>query len=928
MRSFSLLSEKVRRALSESGFKKPSPIQEAAIPVILSGRHVLLIAPTGIGKTEAALLPIFSRLTEGEGGGGIRLLYITPLRALNRDLLSRLEWWGERLGMRIDVRHGDTTAYRRRKQALSPPDMLITTPETLQAILTAPLMRRHLRGVRFVVVDEVHELAESKRGAQLSVALERLRELTQRDFQRIGISATVGSPGRVARFLCCSAPVEVVRVSAAKEMRISVEYPSPRKEDRELAEQLFTSVSAASRVRRLRELISRHRHTLIFVNTREAAEVLASRFKIMGEPVGIHHSSLSKEVRIAAEEEFKRGKLRALICTSSLELGIDIGSVDLVVQYSSPRQVSRIIQRVGRSGHRLGGVSRGVVITTDADDTLEALVIARRAGEEMLEEVEPHRKPYDVLAHQLVGIALEYRRVEKERALSVLRRSYAFADLELEELEEVLSLLAELRLLWVEEERFGTTRASREYYYANLSTIPDEKRYFVRNMVTRENVGVLDEAFVVNYAEPGSRIIFKGSPWRVVSVQENEVLVEPLAEVHGAVPSWVGEEIPVPYEVAQEVAELRERAAREGEGALSEYPCDAYTAKRALSGVRRHLRRGIPVPGRRKLHVELLSGLVVVHAPFGMKVNETLGRVFAIILTSRLGQSVALRSDAYRIILHTGVTPGEEDVLSMLEVMPEHLEQLLAASLKRTSLFRWKFVHVAKRFGAISRDYTYTSSGLRRLMRAYEGSVIYRETLREIFRDNLDIPRTRKVLEKIREGEIEVVVERRREPSPIAEPGLRNYGEVVLPERAERLILRALKRRIAQRRVEMFCLYCASWYESFRVGSIPENLRCGRCSARMLAVLKGSSRELRSLYRRYKRGEKLSREEMREVRKLQLSANLFLSYGRAAAVAMAARGVGPETAKRVLARALGEEELYREILKAEREYARTRMYWD
>ncbi|WP_457554585.1 DEAD/DEAH box helicase [Candidatus Pyrohabitans sp.] len=927
MKSFSLLSPRVRRVLSESGFRKPTPIQEAAIPVVLSGRHVLLIAPTGIGKTEAAMLPLFSRLSEARGRG-ISLLYITPLRALNRDLLSRLEWWGEKLGIRIDVRHGDTSQYQRRKQALAPPEMLITTPETLQAILPAKVMRRHLRDVRFVVVDEVHELAENKRGAQLTVALERLRELTQREFQRIGISATVGSPGKVARFLCAHAPVEVVKVSAAKGMQISVEYPEPKKEDRALAEQLFTGIAAASRVRRMRELIAQHSGVLIFVNTRETAEVLASRFRILGEDVGIHHSSLSREVRIAAEEEFKQGRLKALICTSSLELGIDIGSVDLVIQYKSPRQVSRIIQRVGRSGHRLGRVSKGVIITTDADDTLEALAIARRAAEERLEEVEFHEKPYDVLAHQLVGLALERGRVSKSEALALLRRSFAFGTLGREELEEALSLLAELRLLWVEEEYFGATRASREYYYANLSTIPDEKRYFVRNLVTRENVGVLDEAFVVNHAEPGSRIIFKGSPWRVVSVEGEEVLVEPLSEVLGAVPSWVGEEIPVPYEVAQHVAELRERAEREGERALASYPCDRYTAKRAVSRVKRHLRRGIPVPGRSRIYVELLRGLVIIHAPFGMKVNETLGRVFALLLTSRLGQSVALRSDAYRIILHTGVALKEEDVFSMFEVEPEHLENLLATSLRRTSLFRWKFVHVGKRFGAISKDYTYTSSGLRRLLRAYEGSMLYRETLKEIFKDNLDVPRAKEVLRRVRDGSLEVEVLTREEPSPIAEMGLRSYGEVVLPERAERLILKALKRRISKRRVELFCLYCASWHESFKVGSVPEDLRCGNCSARMLAVLKGSARELRSLYRRYKRGERLSREEMREIKKLQLSASLFLSYGRSAVVAQAARGIGAETAKRVLSRALNEEELYREILKAEREYARTRMYWD
>jgi ATP-dependent Lhr-like helicase len=441
-------------------------------------------------------------------------------------------------------------------------------------------------------------------------------------------------------------------------------------------------------------------------------------------------------------------------------------------------------------------------------------------------------------------------------------------------------------------------------------------------------VGVLDEAFVVNYAEPGSRIIFKGSPWRVVTVEGEEILVEPLSEVAGAVPSWVGEEIPVPYEVAQEVAELREKAKTKAEEALASYPCDDYTRKQAVSKVKRHLRKGIPVPGRSKIYVELLGGLAIIHAPFGMKVNETLGRVFSLLLTSKLGQSVALQSDAYRIILQSGTRLGEEDIYSLFQVEPDHIEPLLATSLKRTSLFKWKFVHVAKRFGAIAKDYTYTSAGIRRVIRAYEGSLIHRETLKEIFKDNLDIPRACEVIRRVREGKLEVEVLRRDEPSPIAELGLRSYGEVVLPERAEKLILKALKRRISERRVELFCLYCASWYASFKIASLPSELRCEHCAAKMLAVLKGDSRRLRSLYRSYKQGKKLSREEKQEIKKLQLSANLFLSYGKAAVIAQAARGIGPETAKRVLSRALNEEELYREILKAEREYARTRMYWD
>ncbi|MFQ6105662.1 MAG: DEAD/DEAH box helicase, partial [Candidatus Hydrothermarchaeaceae archaeon] len=453
MKSFSLLGREVRDSLSELGFKKPTEAQEMAIPEILSGKNVLLIAPTGIGKTEAAVLPVFDKFL-GRRPDGISILYITPLRALNRDMLDRLEWWSKKLGINISVRHGDTTQHMRRKQALAPPDMLITTPETLQAVLPGAVMKKHLRNVRWVIVDEIHELAEDTRGAQLSVGLERLSELTGRSFQRIGLSATIGSVKRVARFLAGRHDMKVLKVSTSKNMELNVERVKPCKEDKVTAGRVFAGIDASARLRRMAELFRSYRSTLIFVNTREMAEVLASRFRTMGENVGIHHSSLSQEVRIATEEDFKKQKLKALICTSSLELGIDVGSVDLVIQYSSPRQVTRLLQRIGRSGHAVGRKSRGVIVATDPDDILESLVIARRAYDEKPEEVEVEENPYDVLAHQLVGLALDFGKISKKRAFEIVRRSFVFSKLTFEEFEEVLSFMSRLRLIWVEKEAY------------------------------------------------------------------------------------------------------------------------------------------------------------------------------------------------------------------------------------------------------------------------------------------------------------------------------------------------------------------------------------------------------------------------------------------------------------------------------------------
>ena len=270
-------------------------------------------------------------------------------------MLKRLTLWAQKLGFTVEVRHGDTEQKTRRMQAKKPPTLLVTTPETLQAILPGSQMRQHLRNVEVVIVDEVHDLASSKRGAQLSIALERLQLVTGREFQRIGLSATVGNPEEIAKYIAGTRrKITIIQASPQKNYRYNVENPSPTEADYELAGKLETSPEAAARIRRILELVDSHRSTLIFVNSRTVAEVLGHKLQqLKRDDIAVHHGSISKEERIAIEDEFKAGQLKAIICTSTLELGIDIGNVDLVVQYMSPRQVNSLIQRVGRSGHSL-----------------------------------------------------------------------------------------------------------------------------------------------------------------------------------------------------------------------------------------------------------------------------------------------------------------------------------------------------------------------------------------------------------------------------------------------------------------------------------------------------------------------------------------------------------------------------------------------
>ena len=539
--------------MEESIFEPTKP-QEEAIPAILAGENVLLIAPTGTGKTEAASLPIFHKILSSERKG-TEAVYITPLRALNRDMLRRFHEWGETLHITVAVRHGDTSQADRRKQALKPPDLLITTPETLQIMLTGKLLRQNLSTVKTVVVDEVHEMASSKRGSQLAVLLERLAELAG-DFQRIGLSATVGSPQAVARLLVgTKRSFKIIQTDVERASDFRVVSPQPTRADYAMAGTLECDPRLAAQIRFIRETVH-NKKCLIFVNTRQAAEVLGSRFRQLGESIGVHHGSLSVEARVEAEEAFKAGDLRGLICTSSMELGIDIGDVDHVIQYSSPREVSRLLQRVGRAGHKIGLISSGTIIATCADDVAEGCAIARAAAAGELEAILIHEKPTDVLANQIVGLEMDFGDISREKAHRIVTKAYPFRDLLMEEMNGVITQMEEHRLVRLDGDVLQRTGKAREYYIENLSMIPDEKRYNVYDIVGRRSVGTLDEAFVISFAQPGATFVTKGEIWEITEIAENEIKVVPIHR-SGEIPSWTGEEIPVPFAVAQEVGSIR-----------------------------------------------------------------------------------------------------------------------------------------------------------------------------------------------------------------------------------------------------------------------------------------------------------------------------------------------------------------------------------
>jgi len=953
MNTFSLLNAEIQEVLGKT-FSIPTEPQELAIPPILEGKDVLLIAPTGSGKTEAAVLPVFHKILEDKERNseekGFYALYITPLRALNRDMLFRLEKWGDQLGINIEVRHGDTSTYARRRQALKPPDLLITTPETIQAIIPGKRLRESLKSVRYVIIDEVHELANSKRGAQLAIALERIAELAG-EFQRICLSATVGNPEEVAKFFAGHKKMQVVNTVSTKTIEIDVLSPESRKKDEK---DFAVDHEVLSHVRTIKTVVKEGKSSLIFVNTRRAAEMLASLInKFERGLIGVHHGSLSKEMRIEAEEKLKKGVIKGLICTSSMELGIDIGSIDMVIQYASPREVTRLVQRVGRASHFVQKTSAGKVIALTPDDVAESLVIAKRAREGKIEDVKLKERSLDVLANQICGVLLDYGVISLDKLHSLIRRAYPFRNIYFDAMIRVIEQLEEEGLVKREGEKIRRSKSTRSYYYENLSMIPDERKYEVYDIVSGKLICMLDERFVLNFAAPGALFVAKGETWRIVDMdveaEKEKIKVEPGVKKEGEIPNWEGEEIPVPFEIAQEVGNLRNKIASffasNGEildleaDLKHEYGVNSSCLGTLIELIKKQIGEGCVVPTAKEVVVENTKDEkeVVINACFGHLVNETFGRLIIALLGARLGTVISMEIDPYRIKLKSGRRIKKETLRQTLDsIKPEFVRTIIERTLKNSFLFKWELLNVAKRFGALRKDFDKTQISADKLVKLFSGTPIYEETVNDIFTDKLDVERTEEVVRKIKSGEIKVCFSFSSHGlSPIGASGYLSWRDVLATERDEGLIIDALRNRIMNDRVILFCVSCKKWESLIRVKTIvelgAESLVCPFCNSRLIAALKPWEREEIKMVKR--RSADAEKENKERVNRVYRNANLVLSHGVIAVITLAARGIGPEVASRIIRRAKsmdadGEHEFYRNILEEERRYTRTRRFWE
>jgi ATP-dependent Lhr-like helicase len=947
---FELLAQPVQNSLAELKFAKPTEPQIKAIPHVLKGENVLLIAPNGSGKTEAVLLPVLSKILEHPERHGISVIYITPLRALNRDMIKRMSHWASKLNLSIQVRHGDTETKVRRKQAIHPPDILVTTPETLQAILPGSRMQEHLRHVRCVIIDEVHELATDKRGVQLSLALERLFELTGKEFQRIGLSATVENPETVAKFVAgTSRPIRIIEVSLPKGYTYAIEYPTPTKADYDLAQKLRTAPEAAARINHILELTRKHTSTLIFVNSRTNAEMLGHRFNILTDDIAVHHGSLSREERTQIEDEFKTNTLKAIVCTSTMELGIDIGQVDLVVQYLSPRQVSSLIQRVGRSGHRLDRISKGVIIAAFSEDVLESLAAAKRARKGQLEPLPIHENALDVMAHQMAGILMDIRTSTVDEALTIFHRAYPFRSLTKTKLLQVANYLHVLREVELEGEVLKKTRRTRDYYYRNLSMIPDERRYPIVDVISDHKIGTLGDEFMALRARIGLSFICKGKVWRIVQIEDETgtVHVVPSEDKFAAIPGWDGEMLPLAFDLAKEVGKLREDIAEEIKKSKSIDSAAAKLAKKlgvekntlleSVKEVDEYLKENLPLPTHTHILLEAFDKYIVVHVCFGEIVNRTLGSIFdAVLSTQEL--IVSWWNDGYRILIEMPrkIEKRTLDKVSRLlfNLSPKAVDNAFNEYVEARFPFSYRMKFVAERFGALPRGKTISMERSASLPSRFKNTPIYDETIREALTEKVDVPTVKQIMKDIKKGKIKVsTLLRLKNPTPLAYHIFAKYSEIAELMAPEHIVLsniEKMKKSTLAKTVRLLCLSCGDLIKARRIRDLAQKPACQKCGSGLLAKLmqRQDPKTLRSLLKRRREGKQLTPEELDELIYTRRTADLILSYGKMAIVALQTKGVGPETAFRILGKMHpNEDDFYMDLLKAKIQYLRTKPFW-
>ncbi|MCW2639997.1 MAG: putative ATP-dependent helicase, partial [Dactylosporangium sp.] len=853
------------RAWFETAFAAPTSAQAGAWEAISAGRHALVVAPTGSGKTLAAFLWSLDRLAEAppaDPARRCRVLYVSPLKALAVDVernlrapLTGIRQAASRLGLQppdltVGMRTGDTPADERRAFSRRPPDILITTPESLFLLLTSAA-REALRGVETVIVDEVHAVCSTKRGAHLALSLERLDALLERPAQRIGLSATVRPVEETARFLGGTAAVEVVQPRAAKTIEVSVQVPVA---DMTRLDEVIDDTDPDGPRRmsiwpaveeRVLDLVQSHRSTIVFTNSRRGAERLCARLNELaaqrhGEPVALlpparmpaevmaqsglatgappivaraHHGSVSREERLQIEEALKSGQLPAVVATSSLELGIDMGSVDLVVQIESPPSVAAGLQRIGRAGHQVGAVSRGVVFPKHRGDLVSCAVVGERMTDGAIEELRYPRNPLDVLAQQVVAmVAMDPWSVPELAAM--VRRAAPFAELPESAFTGVLDMLsgrypstafAELRprLVWDRAADLLTGRpGAQRLAVTSGGTIPDRGMFgvFLAGAESGKRVGELDEEMVYE-SRVGDVFLLGSTSWRIEDITPDRVLVSPAPGAPARMPFWKGDSPGRPVELGRAIgARLRELTRlgdevakpRLRDGGLDEWAADNLLA---YLGEQREATRQVPDDRTvvvERFRDELGDWRLAVHCVLGARVNAPWALAIGRRLAERYGVDGQVLPSDDGIVVRLPDIVDEPPGADLVAFDPDEIAQIVEETVGTSAMFAARFRECAARALLLPRrdprrrqplwQQRQRSAQLLDVAREYADFPITLEAARECLQDVFDVPGLVEVMRQLGSRKVRMVEVETPRPSPFARSLLFGYVGAFLYE--------------------------------------------------------------------------------------------------------------------------------------------------
>ncbi len=849
----------VLRAWFEKKYKGLTPPQRYSFRLIKEEKNLLITAPTGSGKTFSAFMSILSSLfgmaQDGTLEDKIYCIYISPLKALNNDIYKNLNVPLDDVystpkaeGLKrisVGVRTGDTPQSERQKQLRTPPNILVTTPETLAIILNSPRFIENLKDIKYVVIDELHELANNKRGVHLSLSLERLTEYLERDFVRIGLGATLYPLEEAAKFLVGYKNEKEERdcyiVDATWDKKMDYQVMCPVKDiinasNDQIDKEIYKTLNS---------VIKKNETTLIFTNTRSGTERtvfnLTRRFRYGEESVAAHHGSLSRESRLEVEELLKKGKLKCVVSSTSLELGIDIGTIDDVVQLGSPKSMTRAIQRIGRSGHSFNDVARGQIIVINRDDLVECSVMLYEAKRRHLDSFTTPMNALDVLSQHIVGMSLN-KKWKIDHAYETVRKAYPYHGLDRKDFDRTINYLAGAYVglesrrvygkIWAEEGEFGRRgRFTKLIYYLNLGTIPDTVS--VQVYEKSRWIGGIQEEFLARL-KPGDIFVLGGRLYRFDYSKGMNCYVSRADARMPTIPPWFSEQLPLTYELAIDIGNFRERfgeAVRrsvknsksvfsmlkknrlepneDAKRILDEMPIDANAKHSIFQYFAEQLLFAGIIPNDRLILIEKTAdkekkrNMIIFHTLYGRRVNDALSRVLAVLLGDihETDIGVAINDNGFMLVTESDVKIKKDEINELVqELVSADIAAMLRDNVRRTEMLKRRFRQCAARAFMILRNYKGRQISVNRQQvnsGMLLGSVeeigrdfpVLKETYREVLEDVMDLKRTKEIIARIKKGEIDYRVIETSAPSPFSHV-LITFGEadvVMMKDRRKRL---------------------------------------------------------------------------------------------------------------------------------------------